>query len=115
MIAAAREAAAREAVPLLEAAGLRARWVAGDVVEVADGRGVRVHVRVRRAVGVVEAVWRVLDWSAHGRAAGARRNGEMLAEGGVVAVVAFPGGSGTADMVRRARRAGLPVWEVARG
>ncbi len=27
------------------------------------------------------------------------------------AVVVFPGGSGTADMVERARKAGLPVWE----
>lgn len=48
------------------------------------------------------------------RGAGPRRNAEMLAEGGVVAVVAFPGDSGTANMVERARRAGLPVWEVAR-
>ena len=31
----------------------------------------------------------------------------------VVAVVAFSGGEGTADMVRRARAAGLPVWEVS--
>ena len=63
MIAVVRdhEAAAREAVPLLEAAGLRVRRVAGDVVEVEDGRGVRVQVHVRRAAGVVEAVWRVLD------------------------------------------------------
>jgi predicted Rossmann-fold nucleotide-binding protein len=26
-------------------------------------------------------------------------------------VVAFPGGDGTADMVRRARAAGVKVWE----
>jgi len=35
----------------------------------------------------------------------------MLAEGEPDAVLAFPGGRGTADMVRRAKRAGVPVWE----
>jgi len=29
------------------------------------------------------------------------------------AVLAFPGGRGTADMVRQAQRAGVPVWEIA--
>ena len=38
---------------------------------------------------------------------------EGLGASSVVAVVAFPGGEGTADMVRRARAAGLPVWEVS--
>lgn len=52
------------------------------------------------------------DWSQHGRAAGPIRNGEMLALGGVLAVAAFPGGSGTADMMRQARAAGIWVWEV---
>jgi predicted polyphosphate/ATP-dependent NAD kinase len=37
---------------------------------------------------------------------------EGLGASSVVAVVAFPGGDGTADMVRRARAAGVPVWEV---
>ena len=55
---------------------------------------------------------RPADWASHGKSAGPRRNLAMLAEGGVVAVVAFPGGSGTAHMVREAKRAGLPVWEV---
>lgn len=55
------------------------------------------------------------DWYPGGkfdRSAGARRNGEMLAAGGVVAAVAFPGGRGTANMVRRLREAGVPLWEV---
>jgi hypothetical protein len=37
------------------------------------------------------------------------RNQQMLDEGKPDVVVAFPGGSGTADMVRRARRAGVEV------
>jgi predicted Rossmann-fold nucleotide-binding protein len=36
----------------------------------------------------------------------------MLAEGRPDAVIAFPGGKGTADMVRKARAAGLPVVEA---
>ena len=53
------------------------------------------------------------DWQRHGRAAGGIRNQQMLDEGHPDAVVAFPGGVGTADMVRRAKAAGLPVWEVS--
>lgn len=52
------------------------------------------------------------DWAKLGKAAGPMRNQAMVDAGGVVAVVAFPGGPGTADTVRRARAAGLPVWEV---
>lgn len=51
------------------------------------------------------------DWKAHGRAAGPIRNRQMLAEGKPNEVVAFPGGRGTADMIRAARAAGVPVWE----
>lgn len=32
-----------------------------------------------------------------------------------VAVLAFPGGSGTADMVKAAKALGLPVWRAANG
>jgi hypothetical protein len=51
------------------------------------------------------------DWQTHGRAAGPIRNGVMLAESRPDAVLAFPGGPGTADCVRQARALGLPVWE----
>jgi hypothetical protein len=36
----------------------------------------------------------------------------MLLEGKPDLVVAFPGGKGTADMVRRARKANVPVKEI---
>ncbi len=52
------------------------------------------------------------DWGAHGRAAGPIRNGQMLREGKPDIVIAFPGGTGTADMVRQARRAHVPVTEA---
>lgn len=50
------------------------------------------------------------DWTRHGNAAGHRRNAQMLSEGQPDGVIAFPGGRGTSDMVRKARAAGLPVW-----
>jgi len=53
------------------------------------------------------------NWSAHGKAAGAIRNQQMLDEGKPDLVLAFPGGRGTADMVRRAKRAGVQVVEIA--
>lgn len=52
------------------------------------------------------------DWKKYGKAAGAIRNAEMLKQEPTL-VVAFPGGRGTADMVRRARAANVEVIEVA--
>jgi hypothetical protein len=42
------------------------------------------------------------DWEKHGKSAGPKRNAEMLAQSKPHLVVAFPGGKGTADMVKRA-------------
>lgn len=52
-------------------------------------------------------------WTMLGRAAGPIRNARMLTEGKPDAVLAFPGNDGTADMVRKARSAGVPVTVVA--
>lgn len=49
------------------------------------------------------------DWETHGRAAGPIRNQQMLTDGKPDLVVAGIGGRGTADMVSRARQAGVPV------
>jgi hypothetical protein len=53
------------------------------------------------------------DWALHGKAAGPIRNQQMLDEGKPDLVVAFPGGRGTADMVRRGKAAGVKVIEVS--
>jgi hypothetical protein len=53
------------------------------------------------------------DWKKHGGAAGPIRNQEMLDIAKPDLVVAFPGGRGTADMVRRANKAGIRVMEVS--
>lgn len=53
-------------------------------------------------------------WKRDGNAAGPIRNQRMLVEGEPDLVVKFLGGRGTADMVRKATAAGVPVLEVKR-
>lgn len=48
-------------------------------------------------------------WKTLGKAAGPIRNQQMIDEGRPEIVVAFPGGRGTGDMVKRAKAAGIPV------
>ncbi len=64
------------------------------------------------ARGVCHAPFTVTpeDWRTHGKAAGPLRNARMLAATAPDGAVAFPGGSGTADMIRRLEAAGVPVW-----
>lgn len=52
------------------------------------------------------------EWKRHGKFAGPIRNQKMLDEGKPDLVVAFAGGRGTADMVRRAKAANVPVREI---
>ena len=52
------------------------------------------------------------DWDRYGRGAGMRRNAQMLREGKPNVVIAFPGGSGTLNMILQSRRANLPVLEI---
>lgn len=52
------------------------------------------------------------DWRKHGRAAGPIRNQRMIDVHAPGLVVAFPGGAGTADMVRRAHVARIDVIDV---
>lgn len=54
------------------------------------------------------------EWQRYGNSAGPRRNQRMLDEGKPDLVVAFPGGRGTADMVRRAKAAQIEVLEITR-
>jgi hypothetical protein len=50
------------------------------------------------------------DWEGLGRAAGPARNGEMAEYAG--ALVAFPGGKGTENMIGQARSSDLDVYVV---
>jgi SLOG family YspA-like protein len=105
----------------------RLRQVLDQVVaEHSDGQVVLIEGDARgadRLAGQLarERGWRLehypADWTRQGRAAGFQRNARMLQQGRPDLVVAFTVGPlhesrGTADMVRRARAAGVPVHLV---
>ena len=51
-------------------------------------------------------------WDCDGKAAGPVRNRLMLVDGKPDFVIAFPGGRGTANMVKQAKAAGVAVREL---
>jgi hypothetical protein len=67
-----------------------------------------------RSRSVPTTAWPVspMDWKTMGLAAGPIRNGNMLKGSKPDLVVAFPGGKGTADCTRQARRLGITIEEV---
>lgn len=83
----------------------------GDVTEICHGGAKGADA----LAGVWAAQWNIpckvykADWTKHGKSAGPIRNQFMLDDFKPNVVIAFPGGSGTADMVRRARKAGVTV------
>jgi hypothetical protein len=86
-----------------------------DVLIEGDARGAdRIAGYWARKNRVTNLKFRA-DWNAHGRAAGAIRNQRMLDEGKPTHVLAFPGGRGTADMVHRARKAGVQIVPASQG
>lgn len=67
----------------------------------------------KRVVGASVGIHRYhAEWRKHGKAAGPLRNQRMIQDDKPDLVVAFPGGSGTADCVRRARAAGIEVLVI---
>lgn len=60
----------------------------------------------------IECIAVPADWKTHGYAAGPLRNKKMLDEYRPQAVIAFPGGRGTADMVARAKKTACDVIEI---
>ena len=71
--------------------------------------------RVAEMLGIPRMIFPA-NWNGDGpRAAGPIRNQRMIDEGRPDLVIAFPGGSGTADMLRRARKAGIKVEEPLGG
>lgn len=52
------------------------------------------------------------EWRHYGKAAGPIRNGRMLREESPDVVIAFPGGRGTADMVKQAKTVGVEVLVI---
>lgn len=52
------------------------------------------------------------DWKKYPKAAGPIRNQQMVDEGKPDLVIAFPGSRGTADMIRRSKKAGIKIMEI---
>lgn len=52
------------------------------------------------------------EWGKHGKAAGPKRNQEMVTQYNPDMVIGFRGGAGTADCCRRAEEAGIKVIRV---
>jgi hypothetical protein len=89
----------------------------GVVLIEGDARGAdRLAGALAKARGWALEVYPA-DWQRHGRAAGMRRNTRMLRQGRPERVIActddLAASRGTADMVQRARAAGLPVLVVS--
>lgn len=55
------------------------------------------------------------EWNKYGRRAGPIRNAEMLELENIDYVIAFPGGKGTEDMIKRAEAKGIKVLKVTKG
>lgn len=81
----------------------------GDVVVHGAARGADLMAaHIAHSMEGVKVEAHPADWGKHGPSAGPIRNQEML-DSRVDLVLAFAGGRGTADMVRRASRAGVMV------
>ncbi len=65
----------------------------------------------KKRVGFVHSVY-YADWNGLGKPAGPIRNADMIDSERPDLCLAFPGGAGTADCARKARRAGIPVLRV---
>jgi YspA, cpYpsA-related SLOG family len=65
------------------------------------------------ALGMAVEVY-YADWAQYGKKAGPMRNQEML-DTGIDYVIAFEGGKGTADMIKRATKAGVKVYYPDQG
>ena len=61
-----------------------------------------------KTVGITPKTYKA-DWTKYGKAAGPIRNSTMAKESRADLCIAFPGGTGTADMIDKANRAGIPV------
>lgn len=79
-------------------------------VSVGDAPGIDKMVKDWCDARAVPCKVYIARWVEHGRAAGPKRNQEMVGDGAYQGGVVFPGGRGTADCMARMRRAGIPVW-----
>lgn len=108
LICGGRDAASLELYNALNAAILALpEWP--DVVVHGDAEGGDMLAGMWAKAHGVPVVAMPALWDYHGKAAGGIRNQSMLEVMKPTHCIALPGGVGTADMVRRCQRAGIPV------
>jgi hypothetical protein len=82
-----------------------------------DARGADAEADVWARYNGFRVIRYPAKWDEHGKAAGPIRNQEMLDHGFPEHVIAFcddlENSKGTADMVRRAKKAGIPTYVVS--
>jgi len=82
-------------------------------VVVGDAKGADFMVRKAAKDRGLTVEEHKAEWEKYGKKAGPIRNQKMV-DGGAYLCVAFPGGDGTEDCVRRAHEAGIPVKRAMR-
>lgn len=98
---------------LLDMTLIRICWDVEEIIIIEGGaRGADFLARVWAKHCGFEYEEYPADWNKYGKSAGYIRNKQMLTEGDPDLVVAFPGGKGTADMIKQAREAGVEVREI---
>ena len=85
----------------------------GLIIHGCDPGAATLAVRWARVAGVPTSGFDA-DFRSHGPAAERLRNERMIVESKPDLVIAFPGGEGTADLVSRAKTAGVPVEQAYR-
>jgi len=88
-------------------------WLPSDI-EIISGmaRGVDTYAADWAVVNWCKLHAFYADWDKYGKAAGYIRNKQMLKEGKPDVVIAFPGGKGTAMMIKLAKESGIEVIEI---
>lgn len=86
----------------------------GDALEIVHGaaRGADLLAEEWAKQNEVPYIGVPARWRKGGKNAGPERNKRMLDRYQPKGVVAFPGGNGTANMIRQAKEAGLSVWQI---
>ena len=83
----------------------------GDVIIEGGAKGADRLCRERAQREGYEVETHNADWGKYAKAAGFIRNQEMV-DSGLDLLIAFPGGRGTADMVKRCGRAGIKILTI---
>lgn len=92
--------------------GLLAERTPPDLIIQGAATGADTLARLWAHANGIRCLGYEANWQEQGKAAGPIRNQLMLDTGTPELVIAFPGGRGTADMARRARKAGVEVLEL---